>query len=61
MQILTPQSAANALEPGHQYLSDRSVSDVDDPDLGVASMEEDDATCDGGDGAGGSTGGGLGD
>ena len=56
-QISTTQSAADALEQGHEYLPDRSVSDVDDQDLGVATLEEDDATGCGG-GAGGSGGGG---
>ena len=57
MQILTSQPAADGLEQGHEYLPDRSVSDVDDPDLGAAALEEDDATGGGG-GAGGSGGGG---
>nr|XP_020156581.1 translation initiation factor IF-2-like [Aegilops tauschii subsp. strangulata] len=58
MQILTSQSAADALEQGHEYLPDRSVSDADDPELGAAAME-DDATGGGG-GAGGFGGGGSG-
>ena len=57
MQILTSQSAADALEQGQEYLPDRSVSDTDDPDLGAAALEEDDSTGGGG-GAGGSGGGG---
>nr|XP_020168400.1 translation initiation factor IF-2-like [Aegilops tauschii subsp. strangulata] len=57
MQLLTTQSAADALEQGKQYLPDRSMSDADDPDLGAAAMEEDDATG-GGDRASGSGGGG---
>nr|XP_040245537.1 serine/arginine repetitive matrix protein 1-like [Aegilops tauschii subsp. strangulata] len=58
VRVFSTQSATDALEPGHQYMPDRSRSDVDDPDLGAATMEVDDAT--GGDGgAGGSGGGGL--
>ena len=53
MQIFTIQSAADTLDPGHEYLSDRSGSDADDPNLGAAALEEDDTTGGGG-GAGGS-------
>nr|XP_040251746.1 uncharacterized protein LOC120968818 [Aegilops tauschii subsp. strangulata] len=56
--ILRSQPAADALEQGHEYLLDRSVSEADDPDLGAAAMEEDDATG-GGVGAGGSGRGGV--
>nr|XP_020150062.1 translation initiation factor IF-2-like [Aegilops tauschii subsp. strangulata] len=48
VQIFSTQSVTDALEPGHQYLAHRSVSDMDDPDLGAASMDEDDATGEGG-------------
>nr|XP_020172928.1 uncharacterized abhydrolase domain-containing protein DDB_G0269086-like [Aegilops tauschii subsp. strangulata] len=58
MQSFTTQSAADALEQGHEYLPDRAVSNVDDPELGAAALEEDDATG-GGSGAGGSGGGGY--
>ena len=56
MQIFTTQSAADALEQGHEYLPDQSVSDADDPDLRAAALEEDDTTSGGG--VGGSGGGG---
>ena len=38
-QILSSQSAADALEEGQEYMLDRTVSDVDDPDLGAAALE----------------------
>ena len=47
------QPTTDALGQGHEYLPDRSVSDVDDPDMGAAALEEVDATGGGG-GAGGS-------
>ena len=40
------------MEPGGDYLPDRAVSDVDDPDLGAAALAND--ATGGGDGAGGS-------
>jgi hypothetical protein len=57
VQVLPTQSAAGALDPGQQYMPDRTRSDVEDPNLGAVAMEEDDATGGGG-GAGGSGGGG---
>src|SRR4051812_41838360 len=50
-----------ATAPSDQFMADRAISDVDDPDLGAAAMEEDDATGGGGERAGGSSRGGLGD
>ena len=44
MQCFPGQTATNALAPGHQYLATGAKSDVDDPELGAAAMEEDDAT-----------------
>lgn len=61
VQRFPGQTATNALTAGHQYMADRSVSDVDDPDLGVAAQEEDGATSGGSDGAGSPSEGGLGD
>jgi hypothetical protein len=57
VQVLPAHSAAGALDPGQQYMSDRTRSDVEDPDVGAAAREEDDAIGGGG-GAGGSGGGG---
>ena len=48
VQILTSQPSANALEEGQEYLPNRTMSDTDDPDLGAATLEEDDATGGGG-------------
>ena len=61
VQCLPGQTATSASAPGDHFLANRTVSDTDDPDLGVASMEEDDATGGGGGGAGGFSGGGLGE
>ena len=56
-QPFAGQANAAGPAPGHQWMADREVSNVGDPELGAAAMEEDDATG-GGDGAGGSGGGG---
>ena len=48
---MSPATAA-IIGPGGDYLPDRAVSDVDDPDLGAAALEED--AIGGGDGAGAS-------
>nr|XP_020173266.1 plectin-like [Aegilops tauschii subsp. strangulata] len=44
MQRFPGQTADDAPAPSHQYLADRAESDADNPELGAAAMEEDDAT-----------------
>ena len=52
MQIYMSETTAAIMGPGGDYLPDRAVSDVDDPDLGAAALADD--AVGGGDGAGSS-------
>ena len=52
MQIYMSPATTAIVGPGQDYQPDREVSNVDDPDLGAAALEDD--AIGGGDGAGGS-------
>ena len=52
------EATAAIMGPGGDYLPDRAVSDVDDPDLGAAALDND-ATRGGGDAGGSGLGAGL--
>ena len=52
MQRFPGQTAVDAPDLGHQYLADCKESDMGDPELGAATMAEDEAAG-GGDAAGG--------